>query len=81
MTLAEEINTLQARLATAQRERDRAEGARDTAQAALDRAFAELKTDFDVENSEQADELLTRLRAELTVLVADINAKLDQIGL
>jgi len=81
VTLAEDVVALQQRLATAQRERSRAEGARDAAQAAYDNAHAELHRDYDVSTIEEAAARLTDLRRELEATVADISAKLDQIGI
>jgi hypothetical protein len=80
MTLAEDVAALQDRLRAAERERVRAEGARDSAQAAYDNAREELKREFGVDTVEEAGALLTQLRDELAVTVADLSAKLDEIG-
>lgn len=80
MTLAEDVAALQQRLADAERQRARAEGARDSAKAAYDNARAELKRDFGVESVDEAGALLAQLRDELAVIVADLSAKLDEIG-
>lgn len=81
MTLAEDVVALQQRLANAQREHSRAEGARDAAQAAYDSANAELRRDYGVSTVEEAAVRLAELRRELEATIADISAKLDQIGI
>jgi hypothetical protein len=80
MTLAEDVVTLQARLAEAHRAKARAEGARDNAQAAADTARAELERDFGVATVEQAEAMLADLRDELAALTTAISAQLDKIG-
>jgi len=80
MSLAEDVAALQTRLAEAQRASARAEGARDNAQAVLNTARAQMKEQFGVDNPEQAEELLERLREELSRLVSAISARLDEIG-
>lgn len=80
MTLAEDVAALQQRLTDAERHRVRAEGARDSAQASYEAARAELKKNFGVETVEDAAALLGKLREELAVIVADMSAKLDEIG-
>lgn len=80
MTLAEDVVALQDRLRDAERQRVRAEGARDAAKTAYDTARADLKREFGVETVDEAAALLTELREELAVLVADLSAKLDEIG-
>lgn len=80
MTLAEDVATLQQRLADAERQRARAEGARDSAQASYQAARDELKKNFGVDTAEEAGALLATLRDELAVIVADLSAKLDEIG-
>lgn len=80
MTLMEDVATLQARIEKGRRDRARAEGARDAAQAAADNARAELKRDFDVDDIEQAEELLIHLRGELAELTAEMDAHLGEIG-
>ena len=80
MTLAEDVAALQQRLADAERQRMRAEGARDSAQASYQAARDELKKTFGVETVEEAGALLTTLREELAGIVAELSAKLDEIG-
>jgi len=80
MTLMEEIAALQDRLAAAQRARVLAEGARDQAQAAAEHAAAELKRDFGVETTTQAETLLAEMHAELARITDALKAKLDEIG-
>lgn len=80
MTLAEDVTALQEKLRDAERQRVRAEGARDSAQAAFMTARDELKAEFGVQSVEEASALLTQLREELAVIVADLSAKLDEIG-
>lgn len=80
MTLAEDVAALQDRLRDAERQRVRAEGARDSAKSAYESARADLKREFGVETVEEASALLTRLREELAGIVADLSAKLDEIG-
>lgn len=80
MTLMEEVSKLQQRLAAAQRERARAEGAFETAKAIAAAARDELQRDFGVDTVEDAEQLMQRLRRELTELVEAINTELDRIG-
>lgn len=80
MSLTAEINTLQTRLANAERERSRAEGAFESARAAADNALAELKRDFQVDTTEDAEALLETMRTELAALIEKITAELDRIG-
>jgi hypothetical protein len=80
MTLAEDVAALQDRLRAAERDRIRAEGARDSAKAAYDSAREDLKKQFGVETTEDATALLTQLKDELAAIVADLSAKLDEIG-
>lgn len=81
MTLMEQVADLQNRISAAQRERARAEGARDAAQAAAETARAELHRDFGVSTVEEANTLLTQLRADLEATTAEVAAALDKIGL
>lgn len=80
MTLMEQVSALQERLAEAQRDRARAEGARDSALKAARDARAELNQQFGVDSLDEAENLLTDLRSELERIVAELTAKLDQIG-
>lgn len=81
MTLMEEVTALQDRLAEAQKARARAEGARESAEAALQKSLVELKQEFGVSTAEEGDELLDTLKHKLELLVADISARLDEIGI
>lgn len=80
MTILEEITAIQERIAQAERDLVRAEGARDAAMAARDRAAEELKRDFGVTTVEEGEELLERLRTQLTRSAEQISAQLDEIG-
>lgn len=80
MTLAEDVTALQQKLRDAERQRVRAEGARESASAAFTTARDELKAEFGVSTVEEASALLTQLKEELAGIVADISAKLDEIG-
>jgi hypothetical protein len=80
MTLADDVVTLQNRLAEAHRAKARAEGARDQAQAAAEHARAELLNGFGVQSTEAAEHLLIELRGELEALTEQISTKLDEIG-
>jgi hypothetical protein len=80
MTLMEDVARLQERLTEASKARARAEGARESAQLALERAHADLRREFNVPDERAAAELLADLNDKLTTLVADIKAKLAEIG-
>jgi hypothetical protein len=76
----DDVVALQNRLAEAHRAKARAEGARDQAQQAADAALTELKRDFGVDSTTQAEALLGELATELDQLTESISAKLDEIG-
>jgi chromosome segregation ATPase len=75
-----QIRTLQDRLSTAQRQRIRAEHERDQAQAAADAARTRLTTEFGVTDLDAAHQLLDKLRAELETHLAELAARLDELG-
>jgi uncharacterized protein (DUF3084 family) len=81
MTIMEDVAALKGRVEQAQRNKARAEGARDSAQTALDKARQELADDFGVRTMDDADRLLSELRDDLARMIAEISAKLDQIGI
>lgn len=81
MTLMEDVVALQARVNTAQKERNRAEGTRDAALAAADRARADLEHDFGVRTAAEAKTLLDQLTTELAHLADQVSTALDEIGL
>jgi hypothetical protein len=80
MTLAEDVVTLQNRLAAAQREASRAEGAHDAAKLAAENARNDLLNDFNVDSVDAAEALLDELRTDLEHIVEQISAALDRIG-
>ncbi len=81
MSLMENVVALQTRIADANRERIRAEVAHDAAKQAAERARTALFDEFGVRSVEQAEQLLTEMRDELTALHQQISDQLDQIGI
>lgn len=76
----DDLNALQKRLEAARLERTRAEGAEEHARQVAQAAKDDLKREFDVDTTEQAEELLGQLRTQLTSQIAKIAAQLDEIG-
>lgn len=81
MTIAEQISEVQARIATAQRERTRAEASKIAAQTNLERIQAELRDEFGITTVAEAEARLSQLSAQLAESLQAISLKLDKMGL